>query len=145
MSGKIDTPTLLFDVPPVLMESFCRLIDSGVDGLGWRALATHILPSQLEVRCTEMYVAAGKSPTQELMWLWAQQNKTVGDLLKVLDEMGHTRARSLFQSQAVHVNHTAILTIISPTKPQSIKRQHIVTGLTRRVDNRCPDPCASFY
>ncbi|XP_042595267.1 interleukin-1 receptor-associated kinase 3-like [Cyprinus carpio] len=99
MSGKIDTSTLLFDVPPVLMGSFCRLIDSGVDGLGWRALATHILPSQLEVRCTEMYVAAGKSPTQELMWLWAQQNKTVGDLLKVLDEMGHTRARSLFQSQ----------------------------------------------
>uniref|UniRef100_A0A672JTC6 Interleukin 1 receptor associated kinase 3 n=1 Tax=Sinocyclocheilus grahami TaxID=75366 RepID=A0A672JTC6_SINGR len=103
MSGKIDTPTLLFDVPPVLMESFCRLIDSGVDGLGWRALATHILPSQLEVRCTEMYVAAGKSPTQELMWLWAQQNKTVGDLLKVLDEMGHTRARSLFQSQGFEI------------------------------------------
>uniref|UniRef100_A0A672K1V9 Interleukin-1 receptor-associated kinase 3-like n=1 Tax=Sinocyclocheilus grahami TaxID=75366 RepID=A0A672K1V9_SINGR len=46
-----------------------------------------------------MYVAAGKSPSQELMWLWAQQNKTVGDLLKVLDEMGHARARSLFQSQ----------------------------------------------
>ncbi|XP_026065911.1 interleukin-1 receptor-associated kinase 3-like isoform X2 [Carassius auratus] len=99
MSGKIDTSTLLFDVPPVLMGSFCRLMDSGIDGLGWRALAAHILPSQLEVRCTEMYVAAGKSPTQELMWLWAQQNKTVGDLLKVLDEMGHTRARSLFQSQ----------------------------------------------
>ncbi|XP_058630091.1 interleukin-1 receptor-associated kinase 3 isoform X2 [Onychostoma macrolepis] len=55
--------------------------------------------SQLEVRCIEVYVAAGKSPTQELMWLWSQQNKTVGDLLKVLDEMGHTRARSLFQSQ----------------------------------------------
>ncbi|XP_067283212.1 interleukin-1 receptor-associated kinase 3 isoform X2 [Pseudorasbora parva] len=55
--------------------------------------------SLLEVRCTEMYVAAGKSPTQELMWSWAQQNKRVGDLLKVLDEMGHARATSLFQSQ----------------------------------------------
>uniref|UniRef100_A0A672JX80 Interleukin 1 receptor associated kinase 3 n=1 Tax=Sinocyclocheilus grahami TaxID=75366 RepID=A0A672JX80_SINGR len=114
MSGKIDTPTLLFDVPPVLMESFCRLIDSGVDGLGWRALATHILPSQLEVRCTEMYVAAGKSPTQELMWLWAQQNKTVGDLLKVLDEMGHTRARSLFQSQESKGSETGKTDKIKP-------------------------------
>lgn len=46
-----------------------------------------------------MYVAAGKSPTQELMWSWAQKNKRVGDLLKVLDEMGHARATSLFQSQ----------------------------------------------
>ncbi|XP_048013338.1 interleukin-1 receptor-associated kinase 3 isoform X2 [Megalobrama amblycephala] len=99
MSGKINLSTLLFDVPPVLMATFCRLMDSGVDSLGWRALAAHILPSQLEVRCTEMYAAAGKSPTQELMWSWAQQNKTVGDLLKVLDEMGHVRARSLFQSQ----------------------------------------------
>ncbi|CAM4564601.1 unnamed protein product [Leuciscus chuanchicus] len=99
MSGKINPSTLLFDVPPVLMRTFCRLMDSGVDGLGWRALAARILPSQLEVRCTEMYVAAGKSPTQELMWSWAQQNKRVGDLLKVLDEMGHARATSLFQSQ----------------------------------------------
>ncbi|XP_056113451.1 interleukin-1 receptor-associated kinase 3 [Rhinichthys klamathensis goyatoka] len=99
MSGKIDPSTFLLDVPPVLMRTFCRLMDSGVDGLGWRALAARILPSQLEVRCAEMYVAAGKSPTQELMWSWAQQNKRVGDLLKVLDEMGHARATSLFQSQ----------------------------------------------
>uniref|UniRef100_A0A8C1BCP4 Interleukin-1 receptor-associated kinase 3 n=1 Tax=Cyprinus carpio carpio TaxID=630221 RepID=A0A8C1BCP4_CYPCA len=133
MSGKIDTSTLLFDVPPVLMGSFCRLIDSGVDGLGWRALATHILSSQLEVRCTEMYVAAGKSPTQELMWLWAQQNKTVGHLLKVLDEMGHTRARSLFQSQdsrklkssspplfATYVPNTEKSCQISALYPQSV-------------------------
>lgn len=99
MSGKTEPSTLLFDVSPVLMETFCRLMDSGVDGLGWRTLASRILTSQLEVRCIEMYAVAGKSPTKELMWSWAQQNKTVEDLLKVLDEMGHARARSLFQSQ----------------------------------------------
>uniref|UniRef100_A0A8C1RVB6 Interleukin-1 receptor-associated kinase 3-like n=1 Tax=Cyprinus carpio TaxID=7962 RepID=A0A8C1RVB6_CYPCA len=135
MSGKIDPSTFLFDVPPVLMGSFCRLMDCGVDGLGWRALATHILPSQLEVRCVEMYVAAGKSPTQELMWLWAQQNKTVGDLLKVLDEMGHARARSLFQSQGnifIYLPNTEGSCQISPLNPESVsvkgeKQQYFIT------------------
>lgn len=60
--------------------------------------AARISPSWLDVRCTEMREAAGKSPTQELLWCWAQQNKTVGDLLRVLEEMGHQRALSLFQS-----------------------------------------------
>lgn len=89
----------LFNVPPLLMSEFCKLMDSGVDGLGWRDLASRILPSLLDVRCADMHAAAGRSPTQELMWSWAQQNKTVGDLLKVLDQMGHRRARSLFQPQ----------------------------------------------
>lgn len=70
----------------------------------WNALvfptAFRILPSLLDVRCIETCSTGGKSPTQELIWSWAQQNKTVGDLLKVLDQMGHVRARSLFfQSQ----------------------------------------------
>ncbi|XP_051976762.1 interleukin-1 receptor-associated kinase 3-like [Xyrauchen texanus] len=99
MSGKIDSSMFLFDVPPLLMGTFCKLMDSGVDEMGWRGLAARILPSLLDVRCNEMYATAGKSPTQELMWSWAQQNKTVGDLLKVLDDMGHVHARSLFQSQ----------------------------------------------
>ncbi|KAK7149776.1 hypothetical protein R3I94_009171 [Phoxinus phoxinus] len=134
MSGKIDPSTFLFDVQPVLMRTFCRLMDSGVDGLGWRALAARILPSQLEVRCTEMYVAAGKSPTHELMWSWAQQNKRVGDLLKVLDEMGHARATSLFQSQdftcalkssspplfAMHLQNTEKFCQTAALRPESI-------------------------
>ena len=60
--------------------------------------AARILPSWLDMRCTEIKEAAGKSPTQELLWTWAQQNKTVGDLLQVLEDMGHQRALSLFQS-----------------------------------------------
>ncbi|KAI7791819.1 Irak3 protein [Triplophysa rosa] len=99
MAGKINPSMFLFDVPPLLMGSFCKLMDSGVDGLGWRDLASRILPSLLDVRCVETCSTGGKSPTQELMWSWAQQNKTVGDLLKVLDQMGHVRARSLFQSK----------------------------------------------
>ncbi|XP_072529203.1 interleukin-1 receptor-associated kinase 3 [Salminus brasiliensis] len=97
MSAKLDPSTYLFDVPPLLMETFCKVMDSGPDSLGWRGLATRVLPSWLDVRHTELHAAAGRSPTHEIVWSWAQQNKTVGDLLRVLEDMGHYRALDLFQ------------------------------------------------
>ncbi|KAL2087334.1 hypothetical protein ACEWY4_016162 [Coilia grayii] len=98
MAGQADPSMLLFDIPPSQIETLCKIMDSGVGTLGWKGLAARISPSWLDVRCTELREAAGKSPTQELLWSWAQQNKTVGDLLRVLEDMGHRRALSLFQS-----------------------------------------------
>uniref|UniRef100_A0A3B4V2S5 Interleukin-1 receptor-associated kinase 3 n=1 Tax=Seriola dumerili TaxID=41447 RepID=A0A3B4V2S5_SERDU len=96
----MDSSTFLYDVPPLLLESFCRIMDSGGDSLGWRGLAVRIAPSLLEVRMLERLEAAGRSPTWELLWSWAQQNSRVQDLLKVLQDMGHHRALQLFQSPA---------------------------------------------
>nr|QKY59695.1 interleukin-1 receptor-associated kinase 3 [Boleophthalmus pectinirostris] len=93
----MDTATFLYDVPPALIETFCKIIDSGDDKLGWRGLAAHIVPSWLDVRRAERIEATGKSPTGELFWAWAQQNTTVADLQRVLLEMGHLRALHLFQ------------------------------------------------
>ncbi|XP_076861164.1 interleukin-1 receptor-associated kinase 3 isoform X3 [Brachyhypopomus gauderio] len=108
MSTKSDSSMHLFDVPPLLMEMFCKVMDSCSDSLGWRGLAARILPSWLDVRCIEMHAAGGRSPTHELVWTWAQQNKTVGDLLQVLEDMGQYRALNLFQSQARR--HKTLLT-----------------------------------
>uniref|UniRef100_A0A3B1J715 Interleukin 1 receptor associated kinase 3 n=1 Tax=Astyanax mexicanus TaxID=7994 RepID=A0A3B1J715_ASTMX len=99
MSSRLDPSTYLFDLNPLLMDRFCKMMDSGPDSLGWRGLAARILPSLLEVRHTEMHAAAGRSPTHEMVWSWAQQNKTVGDLIRVLEEMGHYRALNLFQGK----------------------------------------------
>lgn len=62
--------------------------------------AVRIAPSLLEIRKLECLEAAGRSPTRELLWSWAQQNSTVQDLLNVLQDMGHHRALQLFQAQA---------------------------------------------
>uniref|UniRef100_A0A3B1K2T4 Interleukin 1 receptor associated kinase 3 n=1 Tax=Astyanax mexicanus TaxID=7994 RepID=A0A3B1K2T4_ASTMX len=101
MSSRLDPSTYLFDLNPLLMDRFCKMMDSGPDSLGWRGLAARILPSLLEVRHTEMHAAAGRSPTHEMVWSWAQQNKTVGDLIRVLEEMGHYRALNLFQGNCL--------------------------------------------
>lgn len=54
--------------------------------------AERLSNSWLDVRHIEKYVDQGKSGTRELLWSWAQKNKTIGDLLEILQEMGHQRA-----------------------------------------------------
>ncbi|XP_051247993.1 interleukin-1 receptor-associated kinase 3 isoform X1 [Dicentrarchus labrax] len=96
----MDSFTFLYDVPPVLVETLCKIMDTGDGRFGWRQLAVRIVPSLLELRMLERIDAAGQSPTRELLWSWAQQNSRVQDLLKILQDMGHHRALQLFQSQA---------------------------------------------
>ncbi|XP_059182149.1 interleukin-1 receptor-associated kinase 3 [Centropristis striata] len=96
----MDSSTFLYDVPPRVVERFCNIMDSGDDRFGWRGLAVRVVPSMLEVRMLERVEAAGRSPTRELLWSWAQENSRVQDLLKVLQDMGHLRALQLFQVQA---------------------------------------------
>ncbi|XP_033930789.1 interleukin-1 receptor-associated kinase 3 [Pseudochaenichthys georgianus] len=96
----MDPSTFLYDVSPAIIEMFCRIMDSGDDRFGWRVLAVQIVPSLLEVRMLERAELAGRSPTRELLWSWAQENSRVQDLLNLLKDMGHLRALQLFTSQA---------------------------------------------
>uniref|UniRef100_A0A7N8XC82 Interleukin-1 receptor-associated kinase 3 n=1 Tax=Mastacembelus armatus TaxID=205130 RepID=A0A7N8XC82_9TELE len=96
----MDSSAFLYDVPPVVVDRLCQILDSGEDSLGWRGLAVRVTSSWLEVRRLERMEAAGRSPTRELLWSWAQQNTRVQDLLKELQDMGHHRALQLFHSQA---------------------------------------------
>ncbi|XP_012637863.2 interleukin-1 receptor-associated kinase 3 [Microcebus murinus] len=101
--GALSAHTLLFDLPPTLLGELCAVLDSCDGALGWRGLAERLSSSWLDVRHIEKYVDQGKSGTRELLWSWAQKNKTVGDLLQILQEMGHHRAIYLI------TNHGAIL------------------------------------
>ncbi|XP_071391069.1 interleukin-1 receptor-associated kinase 3 [Centroberyx affinis] len=103
-SAVMDSSTFLYDVPPFIIEKFCKIMDSGDDRFGWRGLATRIAPSWSEVRLSERLEAAGRSPTRELLWSWAQQNTRVQDLLGVLRDMGHHRALQLFLSEGQLTN-----------------------------------------
>nr|XP_057922570.1 interleukin-1 receptor-associated kinase 3 isoform X2 [Doryrhamphus excisus] len=87
--------TFLYDVPPLVIEQFSQLMDTGCCRYGWRGLAARICPSFSEVRVFERMEAGGRSPTKELLWSWAQQNSRVQDLLWVLQDMGHHRALQL--------------------------------------------------
>ncbi|XP_054436034.1 interleukin-1 receptor-associated kinase 3 [Pteronotus mesoamericanus] len=96
--GALSVHTLLFDLPPTLLGELCAVLDSCDGALGWRGLAERLSSSWLDVRHIEKYVDQGKSGTRELLWSWAQKNKTIGDLLQILQEMGHHRAIHLVAS-----------------------------------------------
>ncbi|XP_041114219.1 interleukin-1 receptor-associated kinase 3 isoform X2 [Polyodon spathula] len=93
--------TSLFDVPPSVIERFCKILDSSDGDLGWRGLAERMLPDWLEVRRLERMSEQGKSRTRELLWSWAQRNGTVGDLMHILQDMDHQRAIQLFKQQGL--------------------------------------------
>ncbi|XP_077121331.1 interleukin-1 receptor-associated kinase 3 isoform X1 [Ranitomeya variabilis] len=88
--------TSLFEVPPIIMEHLCELMDCSDGGLGWKGLAERLSSDWMDFRKIEKCAEQGKSRTKELLWSWAHKNKTVGDLLKVLQEMGHQRAITIF-------------------------------------------------
>lgn len=73
--------------------------------------AVRIATSQLEVRMLERVEAAGRSPTRELLWSWAQQNARVQDLCTVLQQMGHQRALLLFQGPTAGQRRLSLLCI----------------------------------
>ncbi|XP_007940946.2 interleukin-1 receptor-associated kinase 3 [Orycteropus afer afer] len=102
--GELSAHTLLFDLPPWLLGELCTVLDSCDGPLGWRGLVERLSSSWLDVRHIEKYVEQGKSGTRELLWSWAQKNKTIGDLLQILQEMGHRRAIHLITNHGVAWN-----------------------------------------
>ncbi|XP_059101609.1 interleukin-1 receptor-associated kinase 3 [Peromyscus eremicus] len=102
--GSLSAHTLLFDLPPALLGELCAILDSCDGPLGWRGLAERLSNTWLDVRHIEKYVDQGKSGTRELLWSWAQKNKTIGDLLQILQEMGHQRAIHLITNYGASSN-----------------------------------------
>nr|XP_004650123.2 interleukin-1 receptor-associated kinase 3 [Jaculus jaculus] len=108
MAGRgFSARSLLFDLPPALLGELCAVMDSCDGALGWRGLAERLSNSWLDVRHIEKYVEQGKSGTRELLWSWAQKNKTIGDLLQVLQEMGHWRAVHLIMNHGAGLSPSA--------------------------------------
>ncbi|XP_068443018.1 interleukin-1 receptor-associated kinase 3 [Clinocottus analis] len=117
----MDASAFLFDAPPAVVETLCRILDCGHDRLGWRGLAVRVLPSLLEVRMLERVEAAGRSPTRELLWSWAQENPRVQDLLTVLQDMGHHKALQLLRGPAASAS-------AGEHRPPAITFQDVVEG-----------------
>ncbi|KAM5287917.1 interleukin-1 receptor-associated kinase 3 [Ctenodactylus gundi] len=101
---ELSALTPLFELPPVLLGELCAVLDSCDGALGWRGLAERLSSSWLDVRHIEKYVDQGKSGTRELLWSWAQKNKTIGDLVQILEDMGHRRAIHLIAKHGTGLN-----------------------------------------
>ncbi|XP_008827340.1 interleukin-1 receptor-associated kinase 3 isoform X2 [Nannospalax galili] len=120
--GALSADTLLFDMPPALLGELCAVLDSCDGALGWRGLAERLSNSWLDVRHIEKYVDQGKSGTRELLWSWAQKNKTIGDLLQILQEMGHQRAVHILRNHGPGLN-PSVQTHQDPVFPNLLPKE----------------------
>nr|UZN71886.1 interleukin 1 receptor associated kinase 2 [Andrias davidianus] len=87
-------PPPLLEVPPRVLEEFCRLMDCLTDS-DWMRFASHVISSQTELRKLKCLEKTGVSVTRELMWSWGQRLATVQDLLVLLQKLEFYRARDV--------------------------------------------------
>uniref|UniRef100_A0A8D3DN98 Protein kinase domain-containing protein n=1 Tax=Scophthalmus maximus TaxID=52904 RepID=A0A8D3DN98_SCOMX len=118
----MDPHAFLYDAPPDV-NLLWHLFDYVCHHSG--PPAVRILPTYLEVRMLERLEAAGRSPTRELLWTWAQQNSRVRDLVKVLEDMGHHRALQLFQVR--QCDFMIPLCLCIPVRSSGEKQPHVIT------------------
>uniref|UniRef100_A0A8C4QZL8 Death domain-containing protein n=1 Tax=Eptatretus burgeri TaxID=7764 RepID=A0A8C4QZL8_EPTBU len=91
--------TFVYDIPPLVMQSLCRIMDTCDGAVGYRALGKcQKVPSwdMTELRLLDGRNGQNRSSTEQLLWTWGQQNHTVHELLVALHDVGNKRAYWLF-------------------------------------------------
>ncbi|XP_032828126.2 interleukin-1 receptor-associated kinase 3-like isoform X2 [Petromyzon marinus] len=94
--SALSRSTYIYDVRPLVLDEFCRIMDTCESPMGWRDLAKHMISDMTEMRLLALKGEHGKSCTAELIWTWGQRNHTVGELLDLLEVIGNKRALNLF-------------------------------------------------
>ncbi|XP_078730319.1 interleukin-1 receptor-associated kinase-like 2 isoform X1 [Lampetra fluviatilis] len=86
------------ELPPAVFFGVARILDSCDSVSGARHLAAHVLDDQMKVREIENS-RRGHSMAEEVLWLWAQKNATVHDLLQVLIAIENHRCVEYLQRE----------------------------------------------
>uniref|UniRef100_UPI00358F975A interleukin-1 receptor-associated kinase 3-like isoform X2 n=1 Tax=Myxine glutinosa TaxID=7769 RepID=UPI00358F975A len=113
--------TFVYDIPPLVMQSLCRVMDTCDGAVGYRALAYHLARDMTEllIMLQNGQTGQNRSCTEHLLWTWGQQNHTVHELLVALDDVGNKRAYWLLLNESFGVYHIADAELPLPGPPPS--------------------------
>ncbi|XP_063282395.1 interleukin-1 receptor-associated kinase-like 2 [Pelobates fuscus] len=96
----ISSSTQILDIPPIVMEEFCRCMDC-LNEWEWMRFASHIISDTLALRRIHLLQRTGISITRELLWSWGQRMPTIQDLVDILRDLELYRAMDiLLQAKA---------------------------------------------
>ncbi|XP_028820752.1 interleukin-1 receptor-associated kinase 1 [Denticeps clupeoides] len=87
---KMSSAGYLYDLPPVVVSDFCRVMDT-LSHSDWTRFASRVALDQTELR--QIQNCEGR--TDRLMNSWGNRNGTVSELLRVLEELSLFRARDI--------------------------------------------------
>ncbi|XP_053325161.1 interleukin-1 receptor-associated kinase-like 2 [Spea bombifrons] len=88
---SIVSSTQILDIPPVVMEEFCRCMDC-LSESEWMRFASHVASDLITLRSMQLLQKTGISVTRELLWSWGQRRTTVKDLKDILQNLKLYRA-----------------------------------------------------
>ncbi|XP_051949876.1 interleukin-1 receptor-associated kinase 1-like [Xyrauchen texanus] len=103
----------LYNLPASVMSDFIRLMDS-FSHTDWILFASQIISDQTELRLLEQ----SSRRTDELMHKWGCRNGTVGELLKILEDLQWFRPRDIIL-EWICIQQTRLVQQYSSTVPQS--------------------------
>ncbi|CAN0068861.1 unnamed protein product [Lampetra planeri] len=122
--SALSRSTYIYDVRPLVLDEFCRIMDTCESPMGWRDLAKHMISDMTEMRLLALKGEHGKSCTAELIWTWGQRNHTVGELLDLLEVIGNKRALNLFLREMLDLQQIfSLQAILEGTHNFSIDRK----------------------
>ncbi|KAM4021412.1 interleukin-1 receptor-associated kinase-like 2 [Anomaloglossus baeobatrachus] len=87
---------LIIDIPPRVLDDFCRCVDS-LNDREWMRFASHVVNDQTTIQRFYMRRRWGDCVTGELLWSWGQKLATVQDLELVLQRLELYRALEILQ------------------------------------------------
>ncbi|XP_073431044.1 interleukin-1 receptor-associated kinase-like 2 [Dendrobates tinctorius] len=95
LNGGSSSP-LIIDVPPRVLDDFCRCVDS-LNDWEWMRFASHVVNDQTTIQRFYMRRRWGDCVTGELLWSWGQKLATVHDLELILQKLELYRALEILQ------------------------------------------------
>uniref|UniRef100_A0A8C5QBJ7 von Hippel-Lindau disease tumor suppressor n=1 Tax=Leptobrachium leishanense TaxID=445787 RepID=A0A8C5QBJ7_9ANUR len=81
----------ILDIPPVVMEEFCRCMDC-LSEWEWMRFASQVISDTMTLRRIHLLQRTGVSITRELIWSWGQRKATMKDLVTLLQDLKLYRA-----------------------------------------------------
>ncbi|XP_073501121.1 interleukin-1 receptor-associated kinase-like 2 [Phyllobates terribilis] len=95
LNGSSSSP-LIIDIPPRVLDDFCRCVDS-LNDWEWMRFASHVVNDQTTIQRFYLRRRWGDGVTGELLWSWGQKLATVHDLELVLQKLELYRALEILQ------------------------------------------------
>ncbi|XP_030062619.1 interleukin-1 receptor-associated kinase-like 2 [Microcaecilia unicolor] len=94
LSGAVSDSVSMLELPPLVLEDFCQIMDC-LNDWDWMRFASYLITDQIELRKIKSLEKCGISITRELMWCWGQRLHTVQELLELLDKLELHRAKDV--------------------------------------------------
>ncbi|MEE6502016.1 hypothetical protein FKM82_004385 [Ascaphus truei] len=132
-----DSSPLILEIPPRVLEEFCRCMDCLSDW-EWMRFASCVISDQTDLRSIRSVGKMGTSVTRELLWSWGQRLATLQDLTHLLQDLQLYRAMDILHQWMASQAEERM-------EANSPVRKHSNMNRNRPTERELPDSTAAEH